>query len=125
MIRNVLALCLGVSAALVSVNAAAFEQHEAHVHGEAVLNIVVEGGNIEAHFQSPQMNLTGFEHQAETAADKGLLAQTLVKLQDTSALINLPDQAQCKGVKVAANNSDIVLDDSFKEEHADEHEHEH
>ena len=34
----------------------------AHVHGEAVLNVVQEGTNVFIEFESPAINLVGFEH---------------------------------------------------------------
>ena len=42
---------------------------EAHVHGMSDLTIAVEGGEIEIEFESPAMNIVGFEYKAQSARD--------------------------------------------------------
>jgi hypothetical protein len=50
---------------------AAEKRHaESHVHGVAEINIVVEGKKVVVEFRSPAEGLMGFEHEANTDADK-------------------------------------------------------
>ena len=42
---------------------------EAHVHGIGTLNIALENQLLELQFESPAMNIIGFEYQPTTAAD--------------------------------------------------------
>ncbi len=50
---------------------AAEKRHaESHVHGVAEINIVVEGKKVVVEFRSPAEGLMGFEHEANTEADK-------------------------------------------------------
>jgi hypothetical protein len=58
--------------ALMADNAAAAEKRhaEAHVHGVAEINIVVEGKRVVVEFHTPTEGLMGFEHEAKTDAEK-------------------------------------------------------
>ena len=56
-----------------------YEQHQAHVHGEATLHVVVEGNTVEIELQSPAMNLLGFEHSPETQQQKNGINRLLIQ----------------------------------------------
>jgi len=42
------------------------EQHNAHTHGVANLTLVSDSGTLEIAFDSPAVNLLGFEHRPRT-----------------------------------------------------------
>lgn len=67
----------------------------AHEHGVGRLNAVLDGQALELEFDSPAMNLVGFEHQATTPADKAKVAASRKQLENPLALFNLPKAAGC------------------------------
>lgn len=74
------------------------EEHgslEAHEHGVARLNAVLDGKNLELQLQSPAMNLVGFEHAAQSDADKAKVSAARAVLEQPLALFALADAAGC------------------------------
>ena len=61
----------------------------AHEHGVAQLNIVLDGQALELQLESPAMNLVGFEHAANSAADKAKVAAVHDQLQQPLSLFSL------------------------------------
>ena len=72
------------------------EQHAAHVHGHAKLLVAVEGGVIEMMFETPAMNLLGFEHKPETPEQLSRVEQVLSELHKPEQLFTIPSSAACK-----------------------------
>ena len=72
------------------------EQHAAHVHGHAKLLVAVEGGVIEMMFETPAMNLLGFEHEPETPEQLSRVEQVLSELHKPEQLFTIPSSAACK-----------------------------
>lgn len=70
-------------------------QHEAHVHGIAELNFVIEGNVAEMELRSPLMNIAGFEHEAVSAEDKQKIKSATKQLKDAYARVKFPDDALC------------------------------
>ena len=60
--------------------------HEAHVHGEAVLNIVLDGNTLLIEFASPAINLLGFEHAPANDEQKSMLQNAKQTLTATDRL---------------------------------------
>ena len=123
--KSVSVLGLLAGATWLSSSAVAFEQHEAHVHGEAVINIVVENGQVEAAFKSPMMNIVGFEYEATSEADKAKVASALQVFQDAYALVKLPDEARCLVDDVDVHLGDEHEEHDHEKEHGHEEEHGH
>ena len=67
----------------------------AHEHGVGRLNAVLDGQALELEFDSPAMNLVGFEHKATTPSDKAKVAAARKQLENPLALFNLPKSAGC------------------------------
>lgn len=74
--KEMLAVALILLASL-TVNSAAkagdkekSQQHSAHVHGEAVLNLVLEEQSVLVELLTPAVNVLGFEHQPATAEQR-------------------------------------------------------
>lgn len=61
----------------------------AHEHGAARLNVVLEGKVLELQLESPAMNLVGFEHAAQSDADKTKVAAARNQLEQPQALFGL------------------------------------
>ena len=62
---------------------------DAHKHGVAQLNVVLDDQALELELESPAMNLVGFEHAATSAADKAKVAAVHSSLQQPLALFGL------------------------------------
>ncbi len=92
-------------------------EHGSHVHGEAVMNIAIDGTTVAVELDSPLFNFTGFEHDAETKEDKQTLQKTITGLQNADKLLVLPVAANC-----VLKDADVELG---SEGHDEDHEHEH
>lgn len=114
--RPPFALGAAVFLAVASVNADEHHVHghqhgsiAAHVHGEAELNIVVDGLDVLVEFISPLENLLGFEHAPETAEQQQAFDDLQQHLMDYRALFTLTN-AQCE-------QTDQHSDNPFAEAH--------
>ena len=98
---------------------------DAHEHGAARLNVVLDGQALELQLESPAMNLAGFEHAANSAADKAKVAAVRNQLQDPQALFGL-SAGDCT-LSEAELESALFADDEHAHDgqHADEDESEH
>lgn len=97
-------------------------QHDslgAHEHGVASLNAALDGQVLELQLQSPAMNLVGFEHAANSAADKAKVAAVRAELEQPVVLFALASGG-CKATQVELQ-SPLFAD----QDHAHHHEHKH
>jgi hypothetical protein len=67
----------------------------AHEHGVGRLNAALDGQTLELELESPAMNLVGFEHAANSDADKAKVAAVRALLEKPLVLFNLPKAADC------------------------------
>ena len=72
------------------------EQHSAHVHGHAKLFVVLEGKVLELLFESPAINLLGFEHKPESDQQLAKFEQVLSELNQPRGLFSVSEQAGCE-----------------------------
>ena len=72
------------------------EQHSAHVHGHAKLFVVLEGKVLELLFESPAINLLGFEHKPESDQQSAKFEQVLSELNQPRGLFSVSEQAGCE-----------------------------
>lgn len=63
---------------------------DAHAHGAASLDMVLEDGMLQIDLLSPAMNLLGFEHQPNSDADRLKVAELRGALSKPQALFGLP-----------------------------------
>lgn len=71
-----------------------------HVHGEAKLEIVVEGEMLAIHLDSPLANLLGFEHAPRTPAEQQAVKAMAATLHQTGRLFVLDAAAGCSSPSV-------------------------
>jgi hypothetical protein len=97
----------------------------AHEHGVARLDVAQEGTTLELDFNSPAMNIVGFEHAATSDADKAKLADARDALLKPHGLFSLPEAAQCSVIsqKLTSPLFGDKDEDGDADEHGDEHEH--
>ena len=119
---------------LVVAHAADEHDHEhgslgAHEHGVGRLNAALDGQTLELEFESPAMNLVGFEHVATTDADKAKVAAVRAQLEKPLVLFNLPTAAGCVIAKQELESplfgDKPDADDDHDHDAKDEHHHDH
>lgn len=84
---------------------AGHRHHDAHVHGMATLDLVMDGEALMIHLQSPLMNFLGFEHQPETAQQKHIYRDMLQQFELLETLLTV-EGASCHA-------ESIEIDDVF------------
>jgi len=92
----------------------------AHEHGVAQLNAVLDGQTLELELMSPAMNLVGFEHAANSAADKAKVAAARALLEKPQELFGLA----AGGCSVIKQELESPLFDTGEHKH-EQSEHEH
>lgn len=103
-------------------------QHGAHVHGNATMNLALDGGKLMVELLSPAANIFGFEHLPQNEADEHTVHEATEQLQQAGAIFVLPESAMCKasGVTVDGEVIDHVMAEHDHDSHAEEdHEGEH
>ena len=82
---------IGISTATLfaSIVMAETHSHDAHVHGEATLNLVIDGNEFLLELESPAANLLGFEHAPQNQAQKQQLKKTQSLLSNVDSLVEL------------------------------------
>jgi len=81
--------------ALALAGAANFAAAQAHVHGQAELEVAVTGGTLVLSLHSPLDSLLGFERAPRTAAQKAAVDNLLQQLRKPEALFVPSAAAQC------------------------------
>ena len=102
---------------------------DAHQHGHGALNIAFEGASVAMELEVPGADIVGFEHPAESDADRALIDAAIAQLAKPLELFAMPAAAGC--TVTAANVALLGEDDhdehgdDHKDEHADDHKDEH
>ncbi|MER2513087.1 MAG: DUF2796 domain-containing protein [Nitrosomonas ureae] len=94
--------------------------HEAHVHGEAVLNIVLDGNSLLIEFASPAINLLGFEHTPANDAQKSILQNAKQTLMATDRLFYF-STATCRSENIEIEAPHMNQHEDKKHSHHSEH----
>lgn len=76
-----------------------FEDHHAHEHGVATLNVAVEGQRLSIEFDSPAVNVVGFEHAPRSEAERAAAKQAEGLLRDADKAFELTGAAQCHAIE--------------------------
>jgi len=97
-------------------------QMDAHVHGEARLQIAQDGEHLELVFSSPAMNIVGFEHEPRTEADHHKVETAVKELAHADELFVFPAAARCEFEKTEIHSA-LLKDTEHHEEHDDHKEH--
>ncbi|MEM7642071.1 MAG: DUF2796 domain-containing protein [Pseudomonadota bacterium] len=70
---------------------------QAHQHGHVTLRLAVDGTSVEMILEAPGADIVGFEHAAETDAQKAAVEGAKADLADPMAIFVLPEAAGCTG----------------------------
>lgn len=96
---------------------AAAEEHVAHVHGGAKLQVAIDGNTVTLMLESPMDSLVGFEHAASNDAEKASLAKLVNELNAPEKLFIFTAAAGCKTASVKLE-SPLLGNTEKHEEHA-------
>ncbi len=94
---------------------------DAHVHGEAELNIVFEGDELLIELESPSFNLVGFEHEPKSLDQHKLVENRIESLKDFRRIASISSEAECKLIDVSILTTMRGLSNGHREHHEDEH----
>lgn len=83
-----------------------FEEHHAHEHGVATLDVAVDGSQLLLQFRSPAMNLLGFERAPRTAQDEAAVAKAVQMLRDPATQFAPSSEARCQVKKTEVATPD-------------------
>jgi hypothetical protein len=98
---------------------------DAHEHGTAQLNLVLDGQALELELQSPALNLLGFEHAAKTPADQAKVAAARRQLQEPLTLFGL-SAGECSLSQLELESALFAeTEHGHDEQQADKHASEH
>ena len=106
--------CFVFGALAGSINANA--EQSAHEHGIAKVMLVSEGNLISFQFESPAMNIVGFEHEPHAKAHYKSLDQAVKKLNQPETLIAF-NGGQCGFTNVELENPFKVEDGHSHHDH--------
>jgi len=95
----------------------------AHVHGEAVLQVVAEGGNIEVRLESPAESIIGFEHPPRDSADWQQAADAIATLSKSDVLVVNDSQSPCASIQMTWSTA-LFTAEELKKQPASSNEHE-
>jgi len=97
---------------------------DSHAHGDASLAMVLENSLMTIEFDTPLYNILGFEHAAETAAQKAAVTKAETVLSNGGALFAFNGEAGCV-IMDAAKSVDMGLEDHDDDHDEDEDHHDH
>ncbi|MGA1712188.1 MAG: DUF2796 domain-containing protein [bacterium] len=100
---------------------------EAHVHGEASLNLVLDGQSLFIEFESPAYNLVGFEHEPKDQIQQKEVQDSLSLLSRPRKVFGFSAQAGClvESVSVTTTMAGVGKNTvGYEEEHHEEEHHE-
>lgn len=79
----------------------------AHVHGEATLNVTVDGAQLELQLEAPLDSLLGFEHAPRTAAQREAVRAMAARLRQAQSLFEPTPEAGCSLASVRLASSSL------------------
>ena len=98
---------------------------DAHEHGVASLNLVVDGNQVSLELDSPAANLVGFEYQPSTDEDRATVARVKAALEQADGLFTLTAAADCQLQQVELDSPLFAAHDHEEHEDHDHDEHDH
>ena len=91
---------------------------ESHTHGDASLAIVLDGSMLTVELDTPLYNVLGFEHKAETAAQKAALLKAETVLTRGGPLFVFNSEAGCSIIR---DTISVELEHHEDEDHEGDH----
>jgi hypothetical protein len=95
---------------------------DAHEHGSASLDIAIDTNTISMRFESPAVNIVGFEYATDDDQQLLLIQQAKNNLSNFDAVFQLVGDASCQTVESSANWVTKHEEDDHEDGHEDGHE---
>ncbi|MDR3175147.1 MAG: DUF2796 domain-containing protein [Desulfovibrio sp.] len=99
--------------------------HEAHEHGLARMDLVVEGKEVEIEISGALDNFLSFEHKPETDAQRKEVRDMAALMRNAGALFVFPAEARCRLEKLSLDSEilgkDLLAPEGSKQRDAHEH----
>jgi len=92
-------------------------EHSAHEHGVAELKLALSDHDLSVEFDSPAVNLVGFEHAATSEKDRQVVANVAQNLRLPLTFLALPSAAHCTLTKTAVESE--LLGNATDTSHSD------
>jgi hypothetical protein len=92
-------------------------QHGSHVHGIAVLNVALEGQDVQIELDSPAANIVGFEHAPSSKADHAALDKAVATLKGGDRLFRFNEDAGCRMEQADATSQLLDGEQAEHEKH--------
>lgn len=94
-----------------------FVQRPPHEHGRVTINAALEGNELVIEFDSPAVNVVGFEHAPRTDDERAAVQAAATLLHNGRGLFGMPPEARCQFEK-----TDLKAP-QWEQGQQDEHEH--
>lgn len=94
---------LSLLTSLAAFQSLASETLDSHEHGSASLNIAIDDNVIAIQFESPAVNIVGFEHAPNNEEEQSLITEAKNKLANFDATFKLQGAPVCHVVQSSAN----------------------
>ena len=91
-----------------------------HEHGSASLNIAIDANTIEMQFESPAVNIVGFEYTTDDDQQQLLIKQAQNNLSNFDAIFTLVGDVSCQTIQSSANWVTKHEEDGHEEDHDEE-----
>lgn len=98
---------------------------DAHEHGVGDLNIAIDGTTLVMEFRAPGADIVGFEHAAESEADRAAVDAAVATLAAPLELFVLPAAAECSVIRASAGLDSEEEHDDHEDHAADEDHYDH
>ena len=116
--KPITVLLTSLIAALSSFQILAVETLDSHEHGSANLNIAIDNKVIAIHFESPAVNIIGFEYQPNDEAQRSLISAAKSKLSNFANSYELQGEPNCLMI---SSSADWISEHSESEHSESEH----
>lgn len=100
---------LALAGACLLVSAPCRAAGEAHAHGNATLDVVIEPQRLSLQFSSPLDNLLGFERAPRNDQERRQTEAALGRLNAAEALFKIDPSAQCRLAKAELSSAALKL----------------
>ncbi len=111
--------CVVCVLSLIALNTYAEQrEHDAHVHGIGALNVAIDGDQVMLEFESPAVNIVGFEHTPSNEQQQQAVDTAMEMLREGGKMFVFTDKSGCR-LETAEVHTTIETD------HDDAHEGEH
>jgi hypothetical protein len=94
---------LSLLASQASSQTLARETLDSHEHGSASLSIAIDNNLISIHFESPAVNIVGFEYQPNDEEQQSMITEAKNKLSNFDASFELQGESDCLVLRSSAN----------------------